>query len=271
MGFLMSNLKLDIDAIYEGYVPNAIIQLTCPTYTSTVFTSPIVSDLVIGGNVATASPFDDYASPAQQKIQQAVAAGGMAAGSLGFGGFLSKIGLDFNKVSNYLNKQRWQTVQLYQGSSGGDLTVQMVFIVTGRSNINRYRQAIELTACTFPDPDYDLAAGTTKQQQNPAAGVNTSYYSSQSDKYLTDAAVLRQVMRAPCGYRIDPTGVPKGTWTVQIGRYFRAGGFVLKSATMNQSKERLGNDEAMITTVDCQFEPSMAVMSNQFRGWFTGI
>ena len=83
-----------------------------------------------------------------------------------------------------------------------------------------------------------------------------------------DASVLTQTLRPPCGYRIGANGIPQGTWNIQIGTYFRASGFILESAAMTQSKERLGQGEALITTVSCQFGVALDITSEQFRSWF---
>lgn len=264
----MSGVLLDIDAIYNGAIPDAVIRLSCPDYTSTIFTSPVVGDLVIGGSATTVSPFDDYAAEQQQNLRNGIAAASMASFAVkNFLGLSSDLQKGFSGLSNYMNKQRWQTLQLYQGSTGGDLAVQMVFIVTSADNIHRYRQAIELSSCIFPDPENDLGVNLTRQEQATAAGQNLTY---SADTIMTDSKSLFQQMRAPCGYRIDPnTGMPRGIWTIQIGSYFRATGFILKNAKMTQTKERLGQHEAIISTVDCQFVPALAVTSSQFLSWFS--
>ncbi|MCZ6145111.1 hypothetical protein O5255_27870, partial [Escherichia coli] len=69
-----------------------------------------------------------------QKIKQAVKA------------FIpKKISDALGSVQNIVYKQRMQTIQMYQDAEGGDISLQMIFIVTSRSNIQRYRDAVLLT------------------------------------------------------------------------------------------------------------------------------
>ncbi|ECO4189837.1 hypothetical protein [Salmonella enterica] len=243
----MSQVPLDLDDLYSGDIPDAIVKLTCPGYTATEFISPIVNDFALSGSASMVQPFSEYASDLQASTQKLTAAAQIAAHGFNLGS------IDFSKFAVY--KTRAQTIRMYQDSSFAGINLDMVFIVTSRSNISRYHDAIELSSCVYPDPN----AGDGTQA---TSGQSTLSY------YQMDASVLKQMLRPPCGYRIGDNGMPQNTWSIQIGTYFRASGFILESAALNQTKERLEKGIALISTVSCQFSPALDITSDQYRSWF---
>lgn len=245
----MSQVPLDLDDLYSGDIPDAIVKLTCPGYTATEFISPIVNDFALSGSASMVQPFSEYANDAQNTSQKLSNGLNAVKGAAGFGGSA----IDFSKFAVY--KTRAQTIRMYQDSSFAGINLDMVFIVTSRSNISRYHDAIELSSCVYPDPN----AGDGTQA---TSGQSTLSY------YQMDASVLKQMLRPPCGYRIGDNGMPQNTWSIQIGTYFRASGFILESAALNQTKERLGQGEALVSTVSCQFSPALDITSDQYRSWF---
>lgn len=144
---------------------------------------------------------------------------------------------------------------MYQDSSFAGINIDMAFIVTSRSNISRYYDAIELSSCVYPDPN----AGDGTQA---TSGQSTLSY------YQMDDSVLKQMLRSPCDYRIGDKSMPQDTWPIQIGIYFGANGFVLESAALNQTKERLEKGIAIVSTVSCQFSPTLDITSDKYRSWF---
>lgn len=244
----MSQVPLDLDDLYSGDIPDAIVKLTCPGYTKTEFISPIVNNFGLSGSASMVQPFNEYASDVNVASQKMLNGLNLIKGALGLDS-----SLDFSKFAKY--KTRAQTMRLYQDSSFAGINIDMVFIVTSRSNISRYHDAIELSSCVYPDPN----AGDGTQA---TSGQSTLSY------YQMDASVLKQMLRPPCGYRIGDNGMPQNTWSIQIGTYFRASGFILESAALNQTKERLGQGEALVSTVSCQFSPALDITSDQYRSWF---
>lgn len=255
----MSSIQLDIDTFYSNSAPvNSQIRLTCPTYLpGKEFVSPIIGDLVIGGTVSTNQPFATGKSAdvkeGAQKIKQAVKA------------FIpKKISDALGSVQNIVYKQRMQTIQMYQDAEGGDISLQMIFIVTSRSNIQRYRDAVLLTSCVFPETDINATVGAI----SASAGIVTPYVTDEINKFIDTPIQLMQSLTPPCGYSIIDGGKFKGTWNIRIGNYFSGKDYILKSASMSQSKARLKQDEALITTVDCQFDPAYTFTAKEFRNMF---
>ncbi|EHO2015391.1 hypothetical protein KK075_003033 [Escherichia coli] len=254
----MSGIQLDIDAFYSANAPvNSQIRLTCPTYLpDKEFVSPIIGDLVIGGTVSTSQPFATGKSAevqeGAQKINQVVKA------------FIpKKISDALGSIQNIVYKQRMQTIQMYQDAEGGDISLQMIFIVTSRSNIQRYRDAVLLTSCVFPETDVNATVGAPS-----GAGIVTPYVTDEINKFIDTPIQLMQALTPPCGYSIVDGGKFKGTWNIRIGNYFSGKDYILKSASMNQSKARLAQNEALITTVDCQFDPAYTFTAKEFRNMF---
>ncbi|MDK9585008.1 hypothetical protein [Lelliottia wanjuensis] len=245
----MSKIPLDLDDMYSGNVPDAIVKLTCPGYTTTEFIAPIVNDFGLSGSSAMVQPFDAYMSDIQSTSQKMALAGNMA-----YSGLMEKAFGKLDLTKHALYKTRAQTIRMYQGSQFGGINLDMIFIVTSRSNISRYHDAIELSSCVYPETNYEGGSGE--------AGESALSY------FQMDASVLKQALRPPCGYRIGSNGMPQGTWNIQIGTYFMASGFILESAAMTQSKERLGQGEALITTVSCQFGVALDISSEQYKSWF---
>lgn len=258
----MSDIQLDIDAFYsDSAPPNSQIILTCPGYLpDKKFVSPVVGDLVIGGTVSTSQPFaggkTGEVQEQGQKINQVVKA------------FIpKKISDALGSVQNIVYKQRMQTIQMYQDADGGDISLQMVFIVTSRNNIQRYRDAVLLTSCVFPETEITMSA-----DNNDGSGSLSSYGGILSSKeintFMKAPMELMQALYPPCGYTISEGGNFKGTWNIRIGNYFSGKHYILKSASMSQSKARLKQDEALITTVDCQFDPAYTFCAKDFRNMF---
>ncbi|NDO83710.1 hypothetical protein CJP72_24080 [Citrobacter sp. NCU1] len=247
----MSKIPLQLDDLYSGNIPNAIVKLTCPGYTKTQFIAPIVNDFGLSASSAMTQPFDEYMSGIQNKLQTATMASTM--GSAAAAKVFDGQGIDFSKFAVY--KTRAQTIRMYQGSQFGGLNLDMIFIVTSRSNIRRYHDAIELSSCVYPDPNFNGG------DANGSRGAALQYFQM-------NASALTQQLRPPCGYKIGANGIPQNTWNIQIGTYFRAGGFVLENAAMTQSKERMGQGEALITTVSCQFGVALDVTCDQYKSWF---
>lgn len=246
----MSKIPLDLDDMYSGNVPDAIVKLTCPGYTNTQFISPIVNDFGLSGSCSHTQPFDEYMSGIQSASQRATMAAGMVTSAIDK--IFDAKKFDFSKYAVY--KTRAQTIRMYQDSQFSGINLDMVFIVTSRSNMQRYRDAIELASCVYPDPNANGGTGE--------AGESSLSY------YQMDSNVLNQQLRPPCGYKIGANGMPQNTWSIQVGTYFRGSGFVLESASLTQSKERLGQGEALISTVSCQFSVALDISSDQFKSWF---
>lgn len=246
----MSKIPLDLDDMYSGNVPDAIVKLTCPGYTTTEFIAPIVNDFGLSGSSAMVQPFDAYMSDIQSSSQKMALAANMAKATVG--NVFDAGNFNFSKYAVY--KTRSQTIRMYQGSQFGGINLDMIFIVTSRSNISRYHDAIELSSCVYPETNCESGSGE--------AGDSALSY------FQMDASVLKKALRPPCGYRIGSNGMPQGTWNIQIGTYFMASGFILESAAMTQSKERLGQGEALITTVTCQFSVALDISSEQYKSWF---
>lgn len=82
------------------------------------------------------------------------------------------------------------------------------------------------------------------------------------------------IMNAPLGY--SPTfntdavsGIQvRGTVTLSIGRWFRALGLVIRTASPLYSQEVIQSGRPLYATIDCQFEPYRAISLGDFQGYF---
>lgn len=244
----------DIDQIYNGEVPNALVVLSHPKVGT--FKAPVIEDLSITGSAVVSSPFAEYASKVQNQSQQIAAGVNAAAGMLNLDGF------DASQFAFY--KVLGQTVSMWNQTERPPISLNMVFVTTKRAQ-NRYQQAVMLASCVYPQMEGLSARNGEAAVQRPIVnGTRQSYYRTKLGKMTGE-------LKPPCEYHIGVNGMPENTWTIEIGGYFRAEGFVLESTAMTQTKQRLGDSEALIATVSCSLRPALDILDVEFREWFNVV
>ena len=95
--------------------------------------------------------------------------------------------------------------------------------------------------------------------------------------------ILKGTMEAPYGYQTGITGDnpttgddgsyaalndKKGTWTVQVGRWFRARGLVMNSATANFSQQVAPDGDPLFAEVQVTFETWRQIKAGELEDFF---
>lgn len=235
----MANLTLEIDGVYSGNFPNSVVTLSHPQQGN--FLSPLVDEINMGGSANFHQPFAEYADNALKTTQNSAAAVQMLAGKFG--------NVDVSKYSMY--KTIGQTINLFSDSSFSGFQLNMVFVVTSRSNIQRYYDAIKLASSVFPKAA--LGGGNSKA---------LNYFKMKANGLTTS-------LTPPSGYKVGSSGSPENTWDVNIGTFFSAHGMLLENAQLNQTRERVGSQGyALVSTVSCSFRPALDITDDEFISWF---
>jgi hypothetical protein len=82
--------------------------------------------------------------------------------------------------------------------------------------------------------------------------------------------VKGQFFRPPLDYAVNTDGTGKNTITVQIGRWFRGGGMIMKDVNFTFSKQTIKNGTPLYAEGSIQFEPYRLITYGEFAGYFIG-
>ncbi|QJT70938.1 hypothetical protein GR7B_00140 [Vibrio phage vB_VcorM_GR7B] len=93
---------------------------------------------------------------------------------------------------------------------------------------------------------------------------------SQLTSYLYPIAEsgLEGLLSAPGGYATAEGGSATGTWTLKIGRWFRATGLILLNASFTHSKAVTTDDSPLYATGTVSMQPYRMISASEFRNYF---
>lgn len=225
------DISLDIEELLNN--PHASIRIKHYQRSGrfTEWRSWIQEDFQISLASNYSAPFEDMLESATQRIGQG--------DIITQGGFTEFFEENFN-----LNIESGRTPQAFtytwSSSERPSFSVPMVFVTTSIDNNpqgNPQAAAARLAALCLPG--------------------------------LEDATFTR-----PGGYTPGPKGSgadrsPGGTFSLEIGTWFRAPGLVLLSADMTVSQQRMSNGWPLYAEVTANFEPYRLISEEEFLNFFT--
>ena len=203
------------------------------------WTSYVVDDLALSASAEYAAPFADLAASVRERANKVQAGAGGVISLLQERGWWPKDDAAAQTALNTSLGSYAQSILHWNSSERPTFQVSMHFVTWRNEHVGTKgvtRRATELASMPLPG----ISSATDGHTMTRPAGYNTS----ENDR-----------------------GV-QGTFTLEIGTWFRARKLVLQSANLNMSKERTTLGEPLYATVECELVPYRMVSYDEYLGWF---
>ena len=180
-------------------------------------------------NAEYAAPWEDILAERNENI---------ATGSTLLNQGAALLGSDAHVPVQTISNQLMSTLQ-WTSSERPSFDITMYFINFDDENDNPEREAVELESLTLP-----------RGAENDEGSLT---------------------LRPPGGYSnggVSGNQRVTGTWTLQMGRWFRAPYLVLENAVMTQSQLRTPMNKPLYAEVNVQLRPYQIITEREFRDYF---
>lgn len=102
----------------------------------------------------------------------------------------------------------------------------------------------------------------------PSVSDFVSTFKSYEFPIVDGEDILNSQLQAPGGYNFGENFTAVGTWTLEVGRYFRANNLLLQSAPFSFSKEHTSDGTPLFAKGNISLKPYRQISRDEFKSWF---